>query len=121
MRNTICKAGTIKQMAETDFCEIALVFSNQICSNKGGYMQRKQSTRLRNLRLSQKEGKLFHYYKVRILKTENLIAHIEPPNVIFRIMFQKRDHCKVIRSRRYCESMLEQKYCFNYSFLLSLY
>lgn len=62
-------------------------------------MQRKQSTRLEKLRLSQKRGKLFPYYKVGLLKIENLIAHVEPSNAIFIIMFQKRDHCKVIRSR----------------------
>lgn len=60
------------------------------------------------VRLSQKEGKLFLYYKVRILKIENLIAHMEPSNAIFRIMFQKGDHCKVICSRGYCESVPEQ-------------
>lgn len=83
-------------------------------------MQRKQSTRLQKLRLSQKEGKLFLYYKVRILEIENLIAHMELPNAVFRVMFQKRDHSEVICSRRYCESVLEQQCCFNYSFLLSL-
>lgn len=47
---------------------------------------------------------------------------MEQPNAIFRIMkIQERDHCKVIRSRGYCESVLEQQFCFNYSFLLSLY
>lgn len=30
MRNIICKAGTIKETAETNFCEIVLVLSNQI-------------------------------------------------------------------------------------------
>ena len=46
MRNLICKAETIKQIAETDFCEIALVFSNQICPDYSCGMQRKHSTRL---------------------------------------------------------------------------
>lgn len=115
------KLGLLNKLLKLFFCEIVLAFSNHICWNKGCYMQRKQSTRLQKLRLSQKEGKLFPFCKVRTLKIENLIAHMEPSNAIFRIMFQKRDHCKVICSRGYCEPVLEQQYCFNYSFLLSLY
>lgn len=30
MRNLICKAGTIKETAETNFCKIVVVFSDQI-------------------------------------------------------------------------------------------